>query len=95
MRGFWSSGIAMLAAHARERTLPLVCDEGYICWPPTHSEFEASAVGRANFDFIIDHMLEAGYWGYMVSTYAFPTQPLWEQQADWLKKTHERILGAT
>jgi len=84
-----------MARHARERNLPLVCDEGYICWPPTNSEFEPSAVGRANFDFIMDHMIEAGYWGYMVSTYAFPGQPLWDKQAEWLKATHERILSAT
>ena len=95
MRGFWRNGIAAMARHARSRNLPLVCDEGYICWPPTNSAFEPSAVGRANFDYIMDHMLEAGYWGYMVSTYAFPGQPLWEQQAEWLKRTHQRILTAT
>jgi hypothetical protein len=95
MQGFWRNAIALVSQHARERGVPLVCDEGYICWPPTHSQFEPSAVGRANLDFIVDHMLQAGYWGYMVSTYAFPGQPLWEQQADWLARTHARILSAT
>ena len=94
MRAFWSNAIAAMAHRARERNLPLVCDEGYICWPPTNSAFEPSAVGRQNFAFIMDHMLEAGYWGYMVSTYAFPGQPLWDQQAAWLKTLHERILNA-
>lgn len=94
MRGFWRNAIMAMAGHARERNLPLVCDEGYICWPPTNSEFEPSAVGRANFEYIMDHMLEAGYWGYMVSTYAFPGQPLWDQQGDWLRRLHERILQA-
>jgi len=95
MRGFWRNAIASMARCARQRNLPLVCDEGYICWPPTHSAFEPSAVGRANFDYIMDHMLAAGYWGFMVSTYAFPGQPLWEQQAPWLKRLHDRILQAT
>jgi hypothetical protein len=94
MRGFWSNAISAMARHARERDLPLVCDEGYICWPPTHSQFEPSAVGRSNFEFIMEHMLEAGYWGYMVSTYAFPGQPLWENQADWLRALHQRFLSA-
>lgn len=95
MQSFWRNAIQAMARHAHERNLPLVCDEGYICWPPTNSAFEPSAVGRANFDFIMDQMIEAGYWGYMVSTYAFPGQPLWDQQAQWLKATHRRILEAT
>lgn len=95
MRGFWRNGIQFMASHARQRGLPLVCDEGYLCWPPSHSQFEPSAVGRANFDYIMDHMLQAGYWGYMISTYAFPGQPLWEDQAEWLAATHKRIQAAT
>lgn len=95
MQGFWREGIAAMARHARQRNLPLVCDEGYICWPPTNSEFEPSAVGRTNFGYVMDQMLEAGYWGYMISTYAFPGQPLWEHHAEWLKATHQRILAAT
>lgn len=95
MQSFWRNGIQAMARHARARNLPLVCDEGYICWPPTNSAFEPSAVGRANFDFIMDHMIEAGYWGYMISTYAFPTQPLWDDHPEWLANTHNRILKST
>jgi hypothetical protein len=59
-----------------------------------HSTFETSAAGKSNFDFIVDQMLEAGYWGIMISTYTFPGQPLWEQEGEWLRKTHDRILAA-
>jgi hypothetical protein len=59
-----------------------------------HSAFEPSTVGRNNLEFITDQMREAGYWGVMISTYAFPGQPLWEEEAAWLKKTNDRILRA-
>jgi len=92
--GFWRDAIAAMAHHARQCSLPLVCDEGYLCWPPTHSAFEPSAVGRAYFEFIMQHMLEAGYWGYMVSTYAFPGQPLWEDHAGWLRALNQAFSTA-
>ena len=92
MRAFWRGHVSLFGEEAARRGVPAVCDEGYVMWPPTHSAFEPSAVGRANFDFIVDHMLEAGYWGIMVSTYAFPGQPLWEHQADWLRGIHRRII---
>ena len=95
MRGFWRNAIQAMSHHARARRIPLVCDEGYLCWPPTHSEFEPSAVGRASFEFIMEHMLEAGYWGYMVSTYAFPGQPLWEKHPEWLRALHGRFIAGS
>lgn len=94
MRTYWKNYIQVLSHNARQRNLPIVCDEGYIFWPPMHSVFETSAVGKSNFDFIVDQMLEASYWGIMISTYTFPGQPLWDQEVGWLRKTHDRILAA-
>lgn len=94
MRTFWRNYIQVLGQHARQRNLPIVCDEGYLFWPPMHSRFEPSAVGRSNFEFIVDHMLQEDYWGIMVSTYTLPDQPLCTTEAAWLKKINEHILSA-
>lgn len=94
MRTFWKNYIQLLSHFACQRGVPIVCDEGYIFLPPIHSNFETSAIGKSSFDFIVDNMLEAGYWGIMISTYTQPGQPLWENEAEWLKETNKRILEA-
>jgi hypothetical protein len=94
MRTYWKNYIQVLGHHARQRGLPIVCDEGYYFWPPMHSAFEPSAVGRSDLEYIVDHMLEAGYWGITISTYTFPGQPLWDDEATWLRTVNERILSA-
>jgi hypothetical protein len=94
MATFWRNYVQVLRRHARSHSLPIVCDEGYIFWPPIHSAFEPSAVGRADLEMIVDSMVAAGYWGVMVSTYAFPGQVLWEREAAWLRKVNERVLNS-
>ena len=82
-----------MAQIGRERNQPVVCDEGYVFWPPLRSEFEVSAVGRHWHEFIVDTMLAQDYWGVMVSSYAAPGVPMWEHRADWLMKVNDRITS--
>ncbi|MCE9614072.1 MAG: hypothetical protein K8T26_07330 [Lentisphaerae bacterium] len=92
MKNYWRNSIQHLHDYARQRNLPLVCDEGYIFWPPIHSQFEVSAVGKDFHEFIVDQMIKHEYWGIMVCTYAAPGLPLWEKEADFLRKINRRIL---
>jgi hypothetical protein len=92
MKNYWKNSIQHLHDYARHRGLPLVCDEGYIFWPPIHSQFETSAVGKEFHEFIVDQMIKHEYWGIMVCTYAAPGLPLWEKEADFLRKLNRRIL---
>lgn len=93
MRGFWKNYIQALSAEARQRGIPLVVDEGYLLYPPTHSAFETSAVVKENFEFIVEQMLGADYWGIMISTYTYPGHALWEDEAPWLAEINDRILS--
>jgi hypothetical protein len=92
MKNFWKNSIQHLYDYARERNLPLVCDEGYVFWPPMHSQFEISACGKDFHEYIINLMIKFEYWGIMICTYAFPSQPLWELEPEFLLKLNKRIL---
>ncbi len=91
MMGAWKNSFQLMAQLGRERNLPVVCDEGYVFWPPLKSEFETSAVNMRWHDFIVDRMIEQDYWGIMVSTYTQPSCPMWKHRADWMKKVNDRI----
>ena len=93
MQNFWKNYIYYFYKEAQIRKVPLICDEGYIFYPPNNSNFETSAVGKKNFEFIIDHMLEADYWGIMVSTYTQPECGLWKREPAWLKYINSKIIG--
>lgn len=95
MRNFWKNYIYYFYKEAKKRNTPLICDEGYFFYPPHNSNFEVSAVGKNNFEFIINHMLEAEYWGIMISTYTLPDCGLWIKEPGWLKNINNKILSAT
>ena len=79
---------------ARQRNIPIVCDEGgSIYLPPRNSQFEPSAVGRRMFEETVEDMLANGFWGILISTYAIPGDPLWEYHADWLLKVNRWITA--
>ncbi|MHB0858409.1 MAG: cellulase-like family protein [Anaerolineae bacterium] len=92
MKNFWKNSIQHLHAYARQRGLPLVCDEGYVFWPPMHSQFEVSTCGKEFHEYIVELMIQHEYWGIMITTYAFPSQPLWEKESAFLLKLNRRIL---
>ncbi len=93
MRVYFKNTVQYCAHVGRQWKVPVVCDEGYIFWPPRNSRFEPSAVGRRMFEDIVEAMVENGFWGIMISTYAFPGEPLWEDHADWLLGLNRRIIA--
>ena len=85
------NNVQYCAQVARQRNIPIVCDEGgSLYYPPTNSRFESSATIRRMFEETVGEMLANGFWGILISTYAFPGDPLWENHADWLLKVNRR-----
>lgn len=92
MKNFLKNSIEHISNYAKQRNLPLVCDEGYVFWPPTNTRFETGAVGKELHEFIVRLFVKYGYWGIMISTYTFPGQPFWEEELSFLKKCNDIIL---
>ena len=92
--GYWKNIIQYMGQLGRDRGVPVVCDEGYVWYPPAKSEFEpVSAVGRRWLEFIVGHMIEEEHWGIMVSASAVPGEGLWERHAEWLRMMNDRIMA--
>jgi hypothetical protein len=79
---------------SRSRGIPAVVDEGYIFWPPRNSRFEESAAGRGICEVVAETGIEQGYWGIMLSNYAGPMEPIWNENPAWIKKMNQRILAS-
>jgi hypothetical protein len=94
MKNFWKNNIQLFGYYGQKKNLPVVCDEGYILYPPTNSYFEVSPVGKHIFEFIVDEMISANYWGIMISTYTSPGQPLWEHEVGWVKEINNKIVNS-
>ncbi len=92
MLGFWKNNIQFFGHLARQRNIPVVCDEGYIFWMPTNSLFDTTAIGRSLIEYIATTMRDNGYWGIMLSSYAFPGMPLWTREAEWLSKVNTGLI---
>ncbi|MFA6112200.1 MAG: cellulase-like family protein [Candidatus Latescibacterota bacterium] len=80
------------AAEARQRSLPLVMDEGGLFYPPRLSRFEVTGEGLSLLDRCADLALEHGYWGFMPGTYCAADHLVWHENPEWLRQINGRFL---
>ncbi len=80
---------------AKQRGLPLVVDEGYICYPPLHSRLIEMPEGRFGEELAVNTAIAAGYWGILPTGYVRPNTPGWyhDDQCDWVRGINQRILA--
>ena len=93
MTGYWKNTIQFMGQLGHDKNLPVVCDEGYVFYPPQKSQFEPnSPVGRHWIEFVVDHMLEEDYWGIIVPV-SVSHDPLWATGTTWLQRINQRITA--
>jgi hypothetical protein len=84
------------AKFAQARKLPLVVDEGFILYPPLHSQFLTTPEGRRGEEYGVNAAIATGHWGIMLSGYFRPDTPAWknDSQCDWARGVNKRILAS-
>jgi hypothetical protein len=80
---------------ASVRGLPMVVDEGYLCYPPLGSRLVMLPEGRYSEEFAVNIAIQRGVWGILTTGYFRPNTPLaWhdDSQCDWIAGLNRRIL---
>ena len=82
------------ASFAREMKLPLVVDEGFILYPPLHSDFLTTPEGQRGEELGVNAAIATGHWGIMPTGYFRPDTPSWanDRQCEWIQKLNRKIL---
>lgn len=81
---------------ARSRDLPMVMDEGCICYPPLHSRLVELPAGRYSEELAVDIAIATGHWGMLPTGYFRPNTPVWHDasQCAWVRGLNERVLDS-